>query len=137
MAPSASENAKAHPRRRKYVPAVGPRLGRLLAVVFALFALLGINALYLGTITLLEWGTDQTYQNYFYQLMFLGHLVLGLLITVPVIVFGLVHMRNTRGRPNRRAVRVGYLLFGAALLLVFTGFVLTRIEGFEVTDPRV
>lgn len=135
---SSKREAPASPgRRRKYVPAVGPRLKRLLAVVFALFALLGINALYLSTITLLEWSTDQTYQNYFYQLMFLGHLVLGLVITVPVIVFGLVHMRNTRGRPNRRAMRVGYLLFASALILLFTGFVLTRIEGFAVTDPRL
>ena len=126
-------------RRRKYVPAVGPRLKTLLAFVFALFALLAINALYLGTITLLEWFTSETYQNYFYQLMFLGHLVLGARAghVARARVRRACTSANTRGRPNRRAVRVGYLLFFAALVLLFTGFVLTRIEGFEVTDPRV
>ena len=124
------------PKRRPYVPAVGPKLKRLLAVVFVLFALLGINALYLATITFLEWRSGETYQNYFYQWMFLGHLVLGLLITLPVVVFGIVHIKNAHDRPNRRAVRVGYALFAAALVLLATGFVLMRVEGFEVRDPR-
>ena len=30
--------------RRRYVPAVGPRLRKLLAVVFGLFALLAVNS---------------------------------------------------------------------------------------------
>ena len=68
---------------RKYVPAVGPRLKRVLAVVFALFALLGVNSVYLSAVTFAEWSTGDTYQNYFYLTMFLVHLGLGLAIIVP------------------------------------------------------
>ena len=124
-------------KRRPYVPAVGPKLQRVLGFLFVSFALLGINALYLATITFLEWKNEQTYQNYFYQWMFLGHLVLGLLIVVPVLVFGIVHIKNAYDRPNRRAVRVGYALFAAALVLLGSGLVLMRIEGFEVRDPKL
>ena len=101
--------------RRKYVPAVGPKLNRLLVVVFGLFALLTINAVYLVVIRAAGWATGKSYENLFYLYMFLAHLVLGLVIVVPVIVFGALHMRNARNRRNRRAVRVGYALFAAAM----------------------
>ncbi|MCZ6762415.1 MAG: hypothetical protein O7C03_05365, partial [Gammaproteobacteria bacterium] len=58
-------------KRRQYVPAVGPKLRKVLLVVFGLFALLGINSVYLGGITLAEWFSGATYQDYFYQWMFL------------------------------------------------------------------
>ncbi len=124
--------------RRRYVPAVGPRLRRLLFVVFGLFALLGVNAVYLASITLMEWATGRTYQDYFYQLMFLMHLVLGVVIILPVIIFGCVHIANTRNRPNRRAVRAGYALFIVSILLLVSGVVLTRVEGvIVVNDPAL
>ena len=114
------------PPLRRYVPAVGPRLRRLLFVVFGLFALLSINAVYLGAVTFLEWSSGATFQDYFYQFMFLGHLVLGLLLIVPVIVYGVIHIRNAHNRPNRRAVKAGYALFSVALVLLASGLVLTR-----------
>ncbi|MCH7925067.1 MAG: tetratricopeptide repeat protein [Planctomycetes bacterium] len=127
------------PKRVRYVPAVGPRLKILLTVVFALFALLSVNSVYLASVTVLEWFTANTYQNYFYQYMFLGHLALGLLIVVPVVVFGTIHIANARNRPNRRAVRVGYALFSTALLLLISGVVLMRLDllgfRFEVKNP--
>lgn len=127
-------------KRRRYVPAIGPRLHKLLIVVFGLFALLGVNAVYLSSITFLEWQTRQTYQNYFYQYMFLGHLVLGIAIILPVIIFGIVHIANTKHRSNKRAMRVGYGLFATALILLISGIVLTRVElfGFElaVKNPQ-
>jgi hypothetical protein len=124
----------AAPALRRYVPAVGPKLQKLLAVVFGLFALLAVNSAYLGSITLLEWSTGLTYQNWFYLNMFLVHLVLGALIVVPVIVFGIGHMRNSYDRKNRRAVKVGYALFFTALVLLASGIVLTRIEGIIVVN---
>lgn len=128
----------AAPRRRRYVPAVGPKLQKVLFVVFGLFALLALNAVYLGSITALESITGEVYQNWFYLYMFLIHLALGTLIIVPVVVYGFVHIRNAHDRPNRRAVRVGYALFTTALLLLASGIVLTRLEGIiEVRDPRV
>lgn len=126
------------PVRRKYVRAVGPRLKGLLALVFGLFAVLAANSLYLASVTCLEWVTKRTYQDFFYQVMFLVHLVLGLAFVLPVIVFGIVHMRNAHDRPNRRAVRVGYALFAAAIVLIASGLVLTRIENvLEVKHATV
>lgn len=119
---------------------MGPRLRLLLLAVFGLFALLGANSVYLSSITFLNWlerDRGVSYENYFYQFQFLAHLVLGLLIVLPVIVFGVIHIKNAHDRPNRRAVRVGYALFIVALLLLFTGVALMRIEGFEIKNPNL
>lgn len=122
--------------RRRPAPVVTPALRRLLYVVFGLFSLLAINAAYLSSVTFIEWWTGRIIQDYFYQLMFLGHLALGLLLIVPVVVYGLRHQSRARGRPNRRAVKVGYALFAVALLLLVTGLVLTRgIPLIEIRDP--
>ena len=124
--------------RRRYLPAVGPQLKRLLAVVFGLYALLAVNASYLVSVTAFEWFTGETYQNWFYLVMFLIHLVLGLLIILPLVAFGLIHMRNTFNRPNRRAVWVGVALFLVALALLASGIILTRIDGvIVVNNPTV
>ena len=123
--------------RRRYIPAVGPKLRKLLYGVLAVFTLLTVNATYLGTITFSEWMTGQTYQDYFYQIMFLAHLVLGLLIILPVVIYGAIHIRNSYNRPNKRAVRVGYALFVVALLLLVSGLVLTRgIPFIEIKQPQ-
>ena len=96
------------PKKRRYVPAVGPRLAKVLALVFGLLALIAINSTYLVGVSLMEFFTGRTYQNWFYMNMFLVHLILGALIILPVIVFGIAHMRNAYDRRNRRAVKVGY-----------------------------
>ena len=107
-------------------------------MVFGLFALLAVNSSYLLSVTLFESLTGATYQNWFYLVMFLVHLALGLAIILPVVVFGLTHMRNAYTRPNRRAVYVGFGLFSVALALLASGIVLTRIEGvIVVKDPAV
>ena len=80
-------------------------------------------------------GSGPTYQNFFYQYMFLGHLVLGLILVVPFLCFGILHMLAARNRRNRRAVRIGYALFAAALLLLATGILLMRIGGFDLQQP--
>ena len=41
-------------RRSAQPPVVGPRLRRLLSAVLLLFALLAINSIYLGGVTLIE-----------------------------------------------------------------------------------
>jgi tetratricopeptide (TPR) repeat protein len=125
------------PAKRKYVRAVGPRLRVLLFVIFGLVALLGANSAYLLSITVLEKATGHLYQNYFYQMMFLAHLALGLLLLLPFMIFGIGHMKNSWNRPNKRAVRVGYALFAISLLLLFSGVVLMRVEGFEVKNPTI
>ncbi len=125
-------------RRKKYLPAVGPRLKVLLSVIFALTALMGVNSVYLASVTLLEASSGLTYQDYFYQYMFLGHLVLGLIMILPVLVFGLAHIYNAHNRPNRRAVRAGYALFAFVLILFGSGVVLMRVEGLiDIRAPLV
>lgn len=122
----------------KKLEAVGPGLRKLLFVIFGLVALMGVNSIYLVTVTLAEWKTGQVLQNYFSLWMFLAHLGLGLVLTPLVLIFGFLHIRNTHSFPNRRAVYAGYALFGTSLLLIISGFLLMRLEGlFEIRDPGV
>src|SRR3989442_3257241 len=69
--------------------------------------------------------------------MFLAHLVFGLVLVLPFVIFGLLHIKNARNRPNRRAVRVGYLLFGISLALLFTGLALMRFDFFSIKNPNL
>jgi tetratricopeptide (TPR) repeat protein len=142
---SAEADATAHlsPMKRKYVRAVGPRLRKLLYLVFALVALIGANSVYLATVTGMEWfsqrwGAGLTYQNYFYLSMFMAHLALGFLLLLPFLAFSLFHMRASWNRKNRRAVRIGYALFSMGLLVLVTGVLLVRVQGFfELRQPTV
>jgi hypothetical protein len=124
------------PPRPKHVPAVGPRLKRLLMVVFVILALLGANSGYLAAITGLEWVTGQTYQDTFYLWMVLGHVALGILILGPFLAFGFIHMFTSWNRKNKRAIRVGYALFAACLVVLFSGLLLIRVVGvFDLKQP--
>ncbi len=123
------------PKKKKYVRSVGPRLRKVLYLIFALFALLSANSGYLSVVTLLEWLRGETYQDYYYQYMFLAHLILGLLLIVPIVVFGTIHIMNTKDRRNRRAVRIGYALFSVSLTILITGILLVRIGGFDLKQP--
>ncbi|GIW90951.1 MAG: hypothetical protein KatS3mg109_1383 [Pirellulaceae bacterium] len=120
---------------RRYVPAVSARLRKLLYVVFALVGLLGANAAYLASVTAMEWYTGETYQDFFYQYMFLTHLILGLLLIVPFLVFGLSHMRAARNRRNRRAVRIGYALFIVCVAVLVSGILLMRVGSLDLRQP--
>ncbi len=132
-----SQTAGGVPAKRKYIRAVGPRLRILLFGIFGLGTVLGANSAYLLAITFWEWFTGFSYQNYFYQFMFLGHLVLGLVFIVPFVVFGMIHIKNSHDRPNRRAVRVGYVLFAISLVVLLSGVALTRLDFFELKNPRL
>jgi tetratricopeptide (TPR) repeat protein len=123
--------------KHTFIPVVNARLGRLLGVVILLFSLLVVDSVYLAVITLLEQLGGNVHQNYFYLLMFLLHLTLGLLITLPVVVFALAHMRRAWRRPNRYAVRAGMALFFTTLVVLVTGLLLTRFSFFEINDPQI
>src|SRR5687767_5435155 len=139
---STNDPAAPVPARKKYVRAVGPRLRILLLCVLGIVALLGANSAYLASITFLGWlkglsgGQPVSLENYFYQYMFLAHLVLGLVLLLPFIIFGAIHLRNADNRPRRRAVTVGYVLFAVSLVLLFSGLALMRVEGFEIKNPN-
>ena len=68
--------------KKKYRPAITPGLRWVFRVVLVLVALLGANSVYLAAISADAATTEKSYQNYYYQYMFLGHLVLGLLLIV-------------------------------------------------------
>ena len=126
-------NAQPAPRK-KYQRAVGPRLRVLLYFIFGVVAVLAANSAYLSAITGLEWlkaDPNATYQNWFYMVMFGTHLALGLLIVLPIVIFGIIHIRKAYDRPNRRAVKVGYLLFATSLIVLSTGLLLMRVDIFH------
>ena len=115
-------------------PAIGPRLYRFLIPLFGLIALMGANSVYLVSVTAL--GED--YQTAFYLYMVLLHLGLGLLLIPALGLFIAGHMWRAWRHPNRKAVRAGLLLLACCVIVVVSGFMLVRFEGFfDVRDPRV
>lgn len=116
-------------RRQPYVPAVGPRLRWLLALIFASVAVLGASGVYLSAVRLLEWLRGLTVTNQFTMWMFLVHVVVGVLMIGPFFFFGLAHYFGARHRPNRLAVRLGLLLFLTGIIVCLTGLALVQIEG--------
>ena len=123
-----SEADRSIARAPQSAEAVSPRLRWLLRLVLGLFALLVVNSLALAAVTFLEWRTGATLQDEVYLWNVLIHLFLGLLLIVPTIAFGLLHLAKARGLPNRDAARVGYALFVAAIGLLATGVLLMEIE---------
>ncbi|MCH2145129.1 MAG: tetratricopeptide repeat protein [Phycisphaerales bacterium] len=121
-------------------PVLTPRLRWLLRVVLFGFGLMMVNSLCLLAWTFMEWRTGRAAENLFTIWVFLMHVCLGLLLVVPIVVYGIAHMLRARHSPNINARRVGYALFGSALLLLLSGVVLLRIEGvpnpFDSGDDR-
>ena len=124
---SGSVSPKKPPATRPTGPAVTKRLKVVLYIVLLLFGLLTANGLYLLGVTIVERRTGEVYQNYPYLIMFLGHLILGVVLIVPTVGFGIAHMLRSRHRRNRRAVKIGYALFAASLVILISGILLTRI----------
>ncbi|MEM9383485.1 MAG: multiheme c-type cytochrome [Pseudomonadota bacterium] len=117
---------------------IGPRLRVLLQGVFVLFALLVVNSVYLAGTSLLEWLSGASWQGAVFQVMFLAHLVLGVVLIAPFLIYAVVHARNAWHRPNRRAVAMGLVLTVAGGVLLITGLVLTRaIPGLPLTSPAL
>ncbi|HBN74776.1 MAG TPA: hypothetical protein DD473_02925, partial [Planctomycetaceae bacterium] len=63
-------------------PAIGKPLRKLYHFVLALCVLIVANSIYLAGVTFLEWFQNEILQNYFYQVMFLCHILLGLILLV-------------------------------------------------------
>ena len=116
-------------------PVVTPRLRGLLRLVFLLLAALAVNSVYLAAVTLAGWLTGTTYEDYFYLLMFLAHLALGLLLIPFFLAFGIAHLRRAWRHPKRRVVRAGLGLLAAGITVLATGLALTRFPFFELDTP--
>ena len=115
-------DAKGNP----YFPAVAPALKKVLIGIFVAVAVLSANGAYLSAISLLGYTTGKEYQNQFYFWMFLLHIAVGLLMIVPFVVFGVLHMRTALKRPNRRAVHAGIALFSMGCLVILSGCALMK-----------
>ncbi|MEN8174146.1 MAG: aspartate phosphatase [Pseudomonadota bacterium] len=105
-----------------------------LGVVFLLFALLAVNSIYLAGVTIAESVTGAVYQDYYYLIMFVVHLALGLVLVPGFLVFAIGHMRRAWHRPNRNAVRAGLGLFITGLVLLVSGILLTRFDFLTIND---
>ena len=137
--PAASEtNGPTLPPKAKKNPPirpVTPRLRIVLYVVLTLFGVLAANGLYLTSITWLQVATGNVFETHFYQLMFLMHLGMGLLLILPVVGFGFLHMWRSRHRRNRRAVKIGYALLAISLIILVSGLLLMRVGSFAIVNP--
>ncbi len=136
--PQTSDAAEQVGKKSKKAPIrpVTPRLRIVLYVVLTLFGVLSANGLYLTGVTWLQHFSGMVLETHFYQLMFLAHLGLGLLLVGPVVGFGFLHMWRSRNRRNRRAVKIGYALLGIALLILISGILLMRVGSFAVVNPN-
>jgi tetratricopeptide (TPR) repeat protein len=114
---------------RPYIPAVGPRLKFLLALIFAAFAVLGASGAYLSSIRWLDTLSGRTYTTPFKYWMLIFHIGIGLISLLPFLIFGILHWRSAWSRPNRYAVKLGILLFLTGILICATGLGLIRLEG--------
>jgi tetratricopeptide (TPR) repeat protein len=116
-------------RGRAYEPAIGPRLKVLLFAIFAAVAFLGATGAYLTTIRVLEWrNAPRVYQNQFSLWMFAAHLVIGVLFVLPFVFFGLIHLKSSRHRKNRVAIRLGIMLFLTGLAVCVSGLALIQLD---------
>ena len=75
-----SEDARRRGLRLKRKRPVSRHLRYVLHVVLVLFSVLAANGIYLASISWLQETTGEIYETHFYQLMFLAHLGLGLLL---------------------------------------------------------
>lgn len=110
-------------------------LKRSLRLLLLITGLLVIDSVYLLSVTLLEQAGAGDYQGYAYLVLFLLHLLLGLLAIPLLLWFGIRHLRRALRHPNRYAVAAGLALFAGSLLLLLTGVLLTRFGFLEIDDP--
>jgi len=122
---------------KPHTTAVNPFLRIVLTIMFTLFAVMMMNSAYLGTISILQQATGRDLQGYFYLLMFLFHLAIGLLAVLPVLLYGPLHFRRARHHPNTHAKWAGVLLFISAVSLLVTGIILARFGFLEMNDPLI
>ena len=127
-------------RPPKQFSALTPRLRRLLRVILFAFVLMIWNSLWLLVSTASGQVSGVSNESLVTIWVFLLHVVLGLLLVVPVVVYGIGHLLRARRSPNFNARRVGYVLLGSSLLLLLSGIFLLRIEGipnpFDSGDDR-
>src|SRR5687767_11378105 len=125
------------PRRQRfvYVPALGPGLRAMLFVIFGGVALLGATGAYLLAIRVAEWVRLEfldirgTLHTEFSLWMVLVHILAGLVLIVPFLIFGCTHLVTAWHRTNRVAVRLGVIVLILGIGVCATGVLLVQLEG--------
>ena len=139
--PSTGMDSEVSPRRGPKGPVVTRGLRIWLRIVLALFGLLVIDSIYLSGVDLMAWWTGEPQEDQAYLWAILIHLVLGLLLLVPFVIYGVKHAWRGRFRPNRRAVAVGWGLLWVGVALLVTGLLLVRVEiggiRFGIDQPAI
>lgn len=112
----------------------------LLSLVLATLSLLTANSAYLSGVRGLEWlsrirGAERLYQNQFYLWMVLVHLLVGVLLIIPFVAFGVRHLILARRHHNRKAVLLGYAFFSTGLIVLLTGLLLVRTGLADLKHP--
>lgn len=117
------------PRRRRLTP------GGAWFILLSAFAVLTASGLYLGVVTALRASSGIDYEDYVYQLVFLGHLGAGLLVCLPLLWFAAVHISRAWSRINAAAKWLGFSVLLLALLLLLSGLLISRFEIFDAISP--
>src|SRR5262249_42901819 len=68
-----------------------------------------------------EWQRNQVFTTSFTLSMFMVHVLAGVILVAPYLIFGGIHLAMARTRRNRRAVKLGIMLFLARILGGLTG----------------
>src|SRR5438105_272327 len=111
-----------------YEPAIGPRLKVLLLLIFTVVALLGATGAYLVAIRVLEFVRGLRYENQFSIGMFMVHVVFGVLLVIPFLVFGFTHLATAQHLPNRLEGRLGISVFITGIAVGLTGLALLQLD---------
>jgi len=130
------EGSSGSPLKRR--PPVAPLAPWMLwLMLVTAFALLAVSGLYLGIVTLLEWSLDRELQDYLYQLIFIAHLAVGVLVVVPLLCFAVMHVKRAWPRRNPAARTLGMAILLVSLLLLLTGLLVSRFGIFEAVTPQL
>jgi tetratricopeptide (TPR) repeat protein len=128
--PAVTVRTVSRPKPAPYVPAIKPWLRPLLWGTFAGFAVLAATGVYMFGVTAMDWlNPGTTHQTPFNFLMIIAHGGIGLLGTLPFLVFGIAHYATSRHRKNRKAVRLGLAVFGLGVLVIMSGVALFQFDG--------
>ncbi len=115
--------------RHERFRAVTPGLRRILLLVLVGFGLMSLDSIYLLGVRFFAEVAATPADTLISIWAFLIHVILGLLLVVPVVLYGFGHLLRARRSPNRNARRVGYVLFATSLILLLSGVLLLRVEG--------
>jgi tetratricopeptide (TPR) repeat protein len=108
-----------------------PRLILRAAVVVTLtgLGLTAASGVYLAALRLLEWARGQTYTNRLTLWLFLGHLVIGIIPSALLVLFGAILVWKSRRRPGPLATGAALGFFFASAAALLAGLALVQFDG--------